>query len=755
MKQSNAPVTRDLVLIGGGHSHVEVLRSFGMKPVPGVRLTLIARDVHTPYSGMLPGLVAGHYGYDDTHVDLRPLCRFAGARLLHDSAVGLNLRGRAVLCRDHPPVAYDLLSLDIGSTPDVSVPGAAEHVVPVKPINRFLDHWEELHRRVLDSNGPLRIAVVGTGAGGVELLMAMRHRLRGELAQRGDDPERLVFVLIGDAETPLPTHNRRVRAAFARILAERDVELHNRTRIAEVRPDRLLTLDGREIPVDETLWVTAAGAAGWLRETGLALDERGFIAVAPTLQSTSHPAVFACGDIAGVAAHPRPKAGVFAVRQGPPLARNLRRLLAGEPAVPFTPQRNFLSLVSTGDRYAVAARGRWAIAGGWVWRWKDHIDRTWMRKYADLPAMDDAPDADSPPMRCAGCGGKLGGDLLHRALSKLKPVARPDVLIGLDAPDDAAVAEVPAGKVTVHSVDMFRDFLGDPFRFGRIAANHALADIYAMGAAPQTALAIVTLPFANEAKMADDLYHLLAGAQEAFVDSHTALVGGHTMEGSELALGFAVNGLADRDALTRKGGLRPGDRLILTRPIGTGALFAADMRGRAKGRWISAAVAGMCTGHRAAAEAIRPFRPSACTDVSGFGLAGHLLEMLKGTGHGARLSLGAVPLLDGAAECAAAGLLSTLHPANLRFAAALGGDGVAADDPRHTLLFDPQTAGGLLMAVAPDVAEACTGALRSAGYPDAAIIGTVTGPATGGPLLQVDAPATRTDGDRPGMAPAS
>ncbi|MEX2644045.1 MAG: selenide, water dikinase SelD [Acetobacterales bacterium] len=612
-------MTRDLVLVGGGHSHVAVLRSFGMKPVAGVRLTLVARDVHTPYSGMLPGLIAGHYTVDETHVDLRPLCRFAGARLLHDEAVGLDLPARTVQCRDHPPVPYDLLSIDIGSRPDLSVPGAAEHAVPVKPIDRFLERWEGLHQRVLASSGPVRIGIVGTGAGGVELALAVQHRLRRELAASGGDPDRMHFVLVGHAPEVLPSFNARVRSIFAHILAERGVETITGAQVTEVQAGRLLLDNDRTVPVDETLWVTAAAAAPWLQDTGLELDAKGFILVTPTLQSLSHPEVHACGDIAAVTAHPRPKAGVFAVRQGPPLAENLRRELAGRNARPFKPQKAFLSLVSTGDRHAVAARGRWATEGAWVWRWKDWIDRRWMRRYQDLPEMDGGggPEAHGidAAMRCAGCGGKLGGDLLHQALRRLKPVVRPDVLIGLDAPDDAAVAEVPAGKVAVHSVDFFRDFLGDPYRFGRIAAVHALADIYAMGAEPQSALAIVTLPVAAESKMADDLYQLLAGANEAFRESRTALVGGHTMEGTELALGFSVNGLAARDALLRKAGVRPGDRLILTKAIGTGTLFAADMRGRAKGRWIERAVASMELGHAAAAGVLRAFAPSACTDV--------------------------------------------------------------------------------------------------------------------------------------------
>ena len=757
MQSSSIPIVKDLVLVGGGHSHVAVLKRFGMRPMPGVRLTLIARDIDTPYSGMLPGFIAGHYTREECHIDLGPLAVFAGARLYHDEAVGIDLVSKRVICTGRPPVPYDVLSLDIGSRPKQDdIPGSGDHATPVKPIDRFAERWERIVARVTADERRLRIGVVGGGAGGVELTLAMQHRLRRILRERGQNPDRLRFVLI-TAGALLPTHNPRVGRIFARVLAERGVELHADSEVVTVDEGRVRCAGGAEIPLDEILWVTQAGAAPWLKASGLACDDNGFVRVRDTLQTETDPDIFAAGDVAAVVAHPRPKAGVFAVRQGPPLAENLRLALAGAQPKPFSPQTKFLSLISTGDKYAVASRGSWAAEGRWLWTLKDWIDRRFMRKYSDLPEMR-AAEAPVPAagvadagalkeisaiaMRCGGCGAKVGSTVLSRVMARLEVEPRDDVVVGLDAPDDAAIVRPLPGKALVHTVDYFRAFVDDPYVFGRIAANHGLGDVYAMGGEPQTALAIATVPYGIEAKVEDDLFQIMSGALTVLNDARCTLVGGHTSEGAELALGFAITGAVAENEALRKTGLRAGQALILTKPIGTGTLFAAAMRHRARGAWIDAALASMQVPAHDAASCLRRFGAGACTDVTGFGLIGHLVEMTKPSGVDAELDLAALPLLPGARATVEAGIFSSLQPQNLRLRRALRDAETLIRDPRYALLFDPQTAGGLLAGVPDDRADDCVAELRRLGYAQAAIIGRVL------PASDADAPIRIVDGVR-------
>ncbi|KAK9804423.1 hypothetical protein WJX72_011939 [[Myrmecia] bisecta] len=737
-------ILKDVVLLGGGHSHVAVLKSFGMKPMPGVRLTLVTKDIYTPYSGMLPGYVSGNYTFEECHIDLCRLASFAQARLIHAEGAGIDTKERRLLLRGRPALAYDVLSIDIGITPR-GVPGALSLATAVKPISNFVERFQAMLERAASSDHALTVAVVGGGAGGVELSMAVEHRLELE-RQAGGRPDSLrAKVKLYTQNRMLELHVPAARAKFLHIMKERGIEVHENVAIQEVQKGRLVLTGGQEEIFDECLWCTSAAAAPWLQDTRLPTDEKGFLAINEFLQSAGGPPeVFAAGDVASSVTDPRPKSGVFAVRQGPALTANLRRFLAGQPLRPFKPQKSYLSLITTGDRYCIGTKGPFCLEAAWLWRVKDYIDRKWMRSYtSELPEMKEAEAAPSPvavaagpealaamaaaKMRCGGCGAKVGASILSRVLARLpQPAANDSIVLGLDAPDDAAVVRPPPpGHLMVQTVDFFRSFVDDPFVFGAIAANHALGDCHAMGAQASTALAIAVVPFGLDAQVEEQLYQMLAGAVGVLTAAGSTLVGGHSCEGAELALGFCIHGTVKEGELLRKGGMQPGQKLVLTKPIGTGTVMAAAMRRKAAGAWVSAALASMQQSGQAAAACLRDEGATACTDVTGFGLLGHLVEMARPSQVTVRLDMDAVPLLPGAQKCVDSGVLSSLHVANAKAAASLQNADAAVQLSQWPLLVDPQTGGGLLASVPAAHAEACVQSLHSLGYPHACVIGEV------------------------------
>ncbi len=719
--QMPTPITRDIVLVGGGHTHALLLRMWGMDPLPGVRLTLINPGPTAAYSGMLPGHIAGHYDRAALEMDLVRLARFAGARLILSRATGIDRDKRRVMVEGQAAVAYDLLSIDIGVTSDMpALPGFAEHAVPAKPLDAFADRWQAFAERVAAGAEPAQVAIIGGGLAGVELALAARHRL-GPKAE----------VALIEATRPLAAVGQGARAALLAHLEKAGIALHAGNPAVSVAADHVRLQDGSRIAARLTIGAAGAVAQGWLAGTGLAL-EGGFLRVLPSLQCESDPAIFAVGDIAHLTHDPRPKAGVFAVREAPVLLQNLRALATGRRQLrPFHPQRDYLKLISTGHKAAVADKWGLRLDGAALWRWKDRIDQRFMDKFRTLPAMamtapPAPPPSDGLPDRplCGGCGAKTGRPALERALARLAPPARTDVIKG--AGDDAAVLAHGAGFQVI-TTDHLRAFTLDPFLMARISAIHALGDVWSMGAKPQIALAQVILPLMAEDQQAETLREIMEAAQSVFGPEGADIVGGHTSLGAEMTIGFTVTGLCDQPPVTHAGA-RAGDALILTKPIGTGVILAAEMAGLAPGRVVAGALAAMNRPQGAAARLITP-HAHAMTDVTGFGLAGHLLSILDASGLAATLDLAAIPLLPGAQALAEAGHGSSLLPANRQAAARMG----MTESPTTDLLFDPQTAGGLLAAVAADQAPAVLAALQAEGEA-AAIIGHL---AEGNPFITV------------------
>ena len=359
-----------VVLVGAGHAHVEVLRHFRLRPDPAVRLTLVTPSRATSYSGMLPGYVAGHYSRDDIHIRVDRLAEFAGCAALFQRAVELDADTRRVGMEDGSSICGDVISIDVGARTAVTAPAQnSALILPAKPMDAFERGWAKIEPR-LQTDQDINIGIVGGGGAGVELALAIRYRL---CHLRAGTPRDARIVLLERGHEILPGFSAHARERLIRILAARDIDIQTDSDGSDVetlsREFSVLIMAGGVRPVD------------WLSGSGLATDEAGYIAVNRHLQSISHPAVFAAGDAAAMIETPRAKSGVMAVRQGPVLAHNLQRMAHGQSLSPFLPQREWLNLISTGERYAVASRGQWSAEGYWVWRWKDWIDRRFMRRF--------------------------------------------------------------------------------------------------------------------------------------------------------------------------------------------------------------------------------------------------------------------------------------------------------------------------------------------------------------------------------------
>jgi len=708
-----------LILAGGGHSHALVLRMWAMQPRrrPNAWITLVSRCSTALYSGMVPGLVAGLYGREDCAIDLRLLAQRAGVNFVQAEITGLDPSQRQLLLAGRPPLRFDWLSLDVGAETALSghigrpAAGTAAPPVAVKPLEPFLTWFE-------GQSVPQQLQVLGSGAAAVEVALALRARgLRPQLSTKASGLD--------------------LGSAAANRLLQRVLQQAGLWPTAGDEPSQ------RSISM-ATLACTGSRAPRWLADSGLPAGERGRVLTERSLQVLDRPRLFASGDCAVIAGAARPPSGVWAVRAAPVLAANLQRAIAGRPLRRWHPQRRALQLLGdggvSGSPRAIALWGPLAVGPSrWLWRWKERIDRQFMARFAGLGAMH------GEAMACRGCAAKVSAGPLRAALAQLQAPLQDD--------DAVIVARSNDGTLLLQSVDGFPALVSDPWLNGRLTTLHACSDLWACGADVASAQAVVTLPVLSDALQAELLHQSLAGVRSVLDSLGAPLLGGHTLEARDamaggpgmptagLSLMLTVNGSAPAERLWPKGPLQAGDALILSRPLGSGVLFAAAMAGAAKPQWIDQALSVMQQSQAPLVELLAAHGCRACTDVTGFGLLGHLGEMLSCSPANTAVQLDAAALarlaVPGALELLAAGHASTLAPANAGALALMEQGRVslihaaAPSSPEPTtlgqLLIDPQTCGPLLAALPTERASAAISTLQQHGFAQAAVIGRVHG----------------------------
>ena len=693
------PATRELLLAGGGHSHALLLRRWAMRPQQrptATRISLVSRHGSTLYSGLVPAVVAGLHPPQAAAIDLRQLCQRAGVVFVQAEIVGLDPLRRDLHLAGRPPLRFDVLSLDVGAVTATAGPGGGLAVKPLEPVLA----WSA----ALPEGQPVRIR--GGGAAAVELALALRARRHPvQLLLRGEG------LQLGSAAA--------ARAGEA-LLARAGVSIERGA--------------AADAPAD--LLCTGSRAPDWLAQAGLPVEAgSGRVRTDAALEVLGHSGVFASGDCALIAGHVRPPSGVWAVRAAPMLAANLSSHLAGRPLRRWRPQPWALQLLGDGGLdpagpRALACWGPLALGPSrWLWRWKEHLDQRFLQRMGAAGAV---PMAGEGAPACRGCAAKLAAAPLRSALARLAHLS------GDDHPP-ASEDAVPLGRgadgtLWLESIDGFPALLEDPWRNARLTTLHACSDLWACGATVRSAQALVTLPQVGPTLQEELLLQTLAGVRSVLDPLGAGLLGGHTLEGRDgagLALALTVHGTVAAAELWPKGPLLPGDRLLLSRPLGSGVLLAAAMAGAAPAEWIDRLLASLEQSQAPLVALLAAHGCRACTDITGFGLLGHLGEMLEASGPhvGVVLEAAEVPAYSGAVAMLQQGQASSLAPANARALALLEGpvrlEGGGAWC--RQLLIDPQTCGPLLAALPADRAPAALAAVRQAGFSEAALMGRVVG----------------------------
>jgi len=692
------PITNDLVLIGGGHSHLSVLMKLSKRPINGNRITLITNEIDTPYSGMIPGYIEGIYSWRDSHIDLYRLCLKLNVRFIHAEVERVSAHEKEIYFKDRPKIKFDVLSINTGiQSNNREIKGAAKYCLPVKPISKLANNFLN---KITNFKS---IAFIGGGAGSVELALAIKKRFL-------NINQDIKITIITGKRGLLSTFPQKTKLTSLKTLEKFKIDIIEYKRVLEVKPKQIILSDKSLLKIDKAILSTNSMTPKWLAKSDILLTKDNYILVNKSFQ-TNYKYVFASGDVIDFNNQNLKKAGVFAVRSGKPLAINIKQFILGKKLVEYKFNKNYLALIGTSKRSAIATKYNLTFNSRFFFYLKKYIDQNFIKKFSDFRIRKkftlDALKTDvlnifvkhkekitdeNDIMQCKGCAAKVPLNALKQALPN-------DIVF---TSEDAV--RVPGQPELYQTVDMISSIITDPFLLGKIAANHSISDMVSVNSKITSAMMILQLPLSKTEINSRDLEQVLLGANEIFKTIDCPLIGGHTMIGKDKdpIIGFSILGQKQKKIkiVKNRRKIKTKDLLILTEKIGSGLIFAGINNYLIDSHFQTDVIKQMIKGNLNFGKISNHLNILSMTDITGFGLANHLLNLIKRDNSKTGLTIypNKIPLFEGVNECLNKDIKSSLFKSNYDIAQK---DIIYKRDKSKldNILYDPQTVGGIAFII--------------------------------------------------------
>ena len=692
------PITNDLVLIGGGHSHLSVLMKLSKRPINGNRITLITNEIDTPYSGMIPGYIEGIYSWRDSHIDLYRLCLKLNVRFIHAEVERVSAHEKEIYFKDRPKIKFDVLSINTGiQSNNREIKGAAKYCLPVKPISKLANNFLN---KITNFKS---IAFIGGGAGSVELALAIKKRFL-------NINQDIKITIITGKRGLLSTFPQKTKLTSLKTLEKFKIDIIEYKRVLEVKPKQIILSDKSMLKIDKAILSTNSMTPKWLAKSDILLTKDNYILVNKSFQ-TNYKYVFASGDVIDFNNQNLKKAGVFAVRSGKPLAINIKQFILGKKLVEYKFNKNYLALIGTSKRSAIATKYNLTFNSRFFFYLKKYIDQNFIKKFSDfkirkkftLEALKtdvlnifvkhkEKITDENDIMQCKGCAAKVPLNALKQALPK-------DIV---STSEDAV--SVPGQPELYQTVDMISSIITDPFLLGKIAANHSISDMVSVNSKITSAMMILQLPLSKTEINSRDLEQVLLGANEIFKTIDCPLIGGHTMIGKDKdpIIGFSILGQKQKKIKIMKNRrkIKTKDLLILTEKVGSGLIFAGINNYLIDSYFQTDVIKQMIKGNLNFGKISNHLNILSMTDITGFGLANHLLNLIKRDNSKTGLTIypNKIPLFEGVNECLNKDIKSSLFKSNYDIAQK---DIIYKRDKSKldNILYDPQTVGGIAFII--------------------------------------------------------